>query len=282
MIPSAFDYLRAESLDHAAALKAERGDDAKFLAGGHSLIPLMKFRLAAPEALIDISGLGELRTLEQTDGQLRLGAGLRYRDLESSPVVGEHLPLLAAAVATVGDRQLRARGTIGGAVMHGDPAADVPAVLVALDATLLLHGPDGDREIAAGDFFVDFWQTAAEPDEVLVEVRVPALSGRAWSFQKFRQRSQDWATVGIAVQQTADGGFAVGLVNMAPVPLRARAVEQALADGAGIDAAAAHAAEGTSPPSDLRADAAYRSHLAQVLTARALGEAGARRDHPSP
>ncbi|MGY1634607.1 FAD binding domain-containing protein [Geodermatophilus sp. SYSU D01186] len=275
MIPAAFDYLRAESLDHAASLKAERGDDATFLAGGHSLIPLMRFRLAAPEALIDISGLGELRRLEQTDGSVRLGAGLRYRDLEASPVVRGRVPLLAAAVATVGDRQVRARGTIGGAVMHGDPAADVPAVLVALDATLLLRGPGGDREIAATGFFVDFWQTAAEPDEVLVEVRVPAVPGRAWSFQKFRQRSQDWATVGVAVQQAADGALAVGLVNMAPVPLRARAVEQALAEGAGIDAAATRAAEGASPPSDLRADAAYRSHLAQVLTARALREADA-------
>jgi carbon-monoxide dehydrogenase medium subunit len=277
MIPAGFDYLRADSLEHAAALKAERGEEAKFLAGGHSLIPLMKFRLAAPEALVDISRVPELRLLEHSDGRVRLGAGLRYRDLEFSPVIREQLPLLAAAVATVGDRQVRARGTIGGAVVHGDPAADVPAVLLALDATMLLRGPAGEREVPAQEFFVDFWETACGLDEILVEIRVPALPGRGWGFQKFRQRSQDWATVGVAVQERADREYAVGLVNMAPVPWRARAVEEALADGAGVDGAAARAAEGATPPSDLRADPGYRTHLAQVLTAKALSEAGAGR-----
>jgi len=277
MIPAGFDYLRAESLEHAAALKAEQGEDAKFLAGGHSLIPLMKFRLAAPTALIDLSRLTELRTLEQADGTLRLGAGLRFRDLEFSPLIREQLPLLAAAVASVGDRQVRARGTIGGGVVHGDPASDVPAVLLALDATMLLRGPGGEREVPASEFFVDFWETDCGTEEILVEIRVPALPGRGWGFQKFRQRSQDWATVGVAVQERADGSRAVGLVNMGPVPLRARAVEEALAAGDGLDAAAARAAEGASPPSDLRGDAAYRSHLAQVLTAKALSEAGAGR-----
>ena len=275
MIPAGFDYLRAESLDHAAALKAEQGEDAKFLAGGHSLIPLMKFRLAAPSALIDISGLAELRQLRQDDGTLRLGAALRYRDLEFSPLVREQLPLLAAAVATVGDRQVRAKGTIGGAVVHGDPAADVPAVLLALDATLVLRGPGGEREVAAQDFFVDFWQTAAEPDEILVEIRVPARQGRPWGFVKFRQRSQDWATVGVAVQERTDGEPAVALVNMGPTPLRARAVEEALAGDSTVAEAAALAAEGAAPPSDLRADADYRRHLARVLTAKALSQAGA-------
>lgn len=275
MIPAGFDYLRATSLQHAADLLAEHGEGAKLLAGGHSLLPLMKFRLAAPEVLVDISGLPELRTTEQADGGLRLGAGLRYRDVERSPLVREQLPLLAAAVASVGDRQVRARGTIGGAVMHGDPAADVPAVLVALDATFLLRGPGGEREVPAGDFFVDFWETAARPDEILVEIRVPALPGRSWGFQKFRQRSQDWAIVGVAVQQGADGGHTVGLVNMGPVPLRARAVEEALHGGAGADDAAERAADGTSPPSDLRGDGAYRAHLARTLTAAALREAGA-------
>jgi len=277
VIPAGFEYLRADSLDHAAALLAERGDDAKLLAGGHSLIPLMKFRLAAPEALIDISRLAELRALEQVDGTLHLGAGLRYRDLEFSPLVREQLPLLAAAVASVGDRQVRARGTIGGAVVHGDPAADVPAVLLALDATMVLRGPGGQREVPASEFFVDFWETACAPDEVLVEIRVPALAGRRWGFEKFRQRSQDWATVGVAVQELPDGGHAVALVNMGPVPLRARGVEEALAGGAGAQAAAGRAADGTSPPADLRADATYRGHLAGVLTARALEQAGAGR-----
>jgi carbon-monoxide dehydrogenase medium subunit len=277
MIPAAFDYVRAESLAHATELLGEHGDDAKLLAGGHSLLPLMKFRLAAPAVLVDVSGLDELRTLELEDGVLRLGAGLRYRDLERSPLVRDNLPLLAAAIATVGDRQVRAKGTIGGAVVHGDPAADVPAVLVALDAVMVLRGPDGDRSVGADEFFVDFWETACGLDDVLVEIRVPALPGRGWSFQKFRQRSQDWATVGVAVQQRDDDRAAVGLVNMGPVPLRARAVEEALAGGAGVEDAAARAAEGAAPPSDLRADAAYRTHLATTLTATALQEAGAGR-----
>ncbi len=275
MIPAGFDYLRATSLEHAAQLLASHDDDTKLMAGGHSLIPLMKFRLAAPTAVIDISGLAELRTLELEGDMLRLGAGLRYRDLEFSDLVRDQLPLLAYASSTVGDRQVRARGTIGGAVVHGDPAADLPAVLVALDATVVLRGPAGDREVTAVDFFLDFWQTAAEPDEILLEVRVPAQPGRAWSYQKFHQRSQDWAVVGVAAQQRADGSHTLGLVNMGPVPVRARAVEQALADGAGIAAAAEHAAEGTSAPTDLRADGEYREHLARVLTAKALSEAGA-------
>lgn len=275
MIPAAFDYIRAISLEHAAALLAENDEDAKLMAGGHSLIPLMKFRLAAPSVVIDISGLAELRTLELDGCMLRLGAGLRYRDLESSALIAEQLPLLALAASTVGDRQVRARGTLGGAVVHGDPAADMPAVLVALDATLLLRGPAGDRELPAADFFVDFWQTAAEPDEILLEIRVPTHPGQAWSYQKFHQRSQDWAVVGVAAQQRADGTHAVGLVNMGPVPIRARAVEQALAAGAGSEGAAALAAEGSTPPSDMRADSEYRAHLAKVLTAKALIEAGA-------
>jgi carbon-monoxide dehydrogenase medium subunit len=275
VIPAGFDYLRANSLEEAAALKEEQGEDAKFLAGGHSLIPLMKFRLAAPSALIDISRLAELRQLRQDDGTLRLGAGLRYRDLEFSPLVREQLPLLAAAVATVGDRQVRARGTIGGSVVHGDPAADVPAVLLALDATLVARGPGGEREIPAGEFFVDFWETAIQPDEILVEIRVPALPGRPWGFVKFRQRSQDWATVGVAVQQREDRRHAVALINMGPTPLRARALEEALAGGSSVEEAAARASEGAAAPSDLRANAEYRLHLARVLSARALHQAGA-------
>jgi carbon-monoxide dehydrogenase medium subunit len=226
--------------------------------------------------VVDISGLPELRTLETGGGVLRLGAGLTYRDLERSPVVREQLPLLAAAIATVGDRQVRAKGTIGGGVVHGDPAADVPAVLVAVDATMVLRGAEGDRDVPARDFFVDFWETACTPHEVLVEIRVPALPGRGWNFQKFRQRSQDWAIVGVAVQEVADGRRTIGLVNMGPVPVRARAAEEALAGGADVGTAAARAADDTSPPSDLRADGAYRAHLASVLTAKALAGSGIR------
>jgi carbon-monoxide dehydrogenase medium subunit len=277
MIPAGFDYLRAETLAHAVDLLHEHGDDAKILAGGHSLIPLMKFRLAAPGVVVDISGLSELRTLETGDGVLRLGAGLTYRELERSPVLREQLPLLAAAIATVGDPQVRAKATLGGGVVHGDPASDVPAVLVALDATMVLRGRGGEREVAADQFFVDFWETACTPHEILREIRVPALPGKAWNFQKFNQRSQDWAIVGVAVQEVADGRRTIGLVNMGPVPLRARAVEEALAGGADVETAAARAADDTSPPSDLRADGAYRAHLASVLTAKALAGAGAGR-----
>ncbi len=277
MIPAEFDHVRADSLGQAVELLAEHGDDAKLLAGGHSLIPLMRFRLAAPRVLVDISRVPELRTLERSDGHLRLGAGLRLRDLENSAQVREQVPLLAAATATVGDRQVRARATLGGTVVHGDPAADLPAVLVTLDATLVLRGPGGEREVPAAEFFVDFWETDCRLDEVLTEVRVPALPGRGWDYRKFRQRSQDWATVGVAVQERADGAHAVGLVNMGPVPWRAAPVEEALRAGAGVAEAADRAAEGTAPPSDLRGDAAYRAHLARVLTGQALTAAGAAR-----
>lgn len=277
MIPVAFDYLRATSVPHALDLLQEHGDEAKLLAGGHSLIPLMKFRLAAPAVLVDISGLTELGRLDLDGDTLRLGAGLRYRDLERSELVRTHLPLLARAAAQVGDAQVRARGTLGGAVAHGDAAADLPAVLVAVDATIVLRGPDGDREVAACDFFVDFWETAADPSEVLLEICVPALAGRPWSYQKFHQRSQDWAIVGVAAQEAESGRVALGLVNMGPVPMRATATEEAYAGGAEVETAAALAAEGTRPVSDLRGDAGYRSHLATVLVGRALHEVGSGR-----
>lgn len=275
MIPARFDYVRATSASHALDLVHHHGEDAKFLAGGHSLLPLMKYRLAAPTVLVDVGRLPELRILEADGDWLRLGAGLRYRELLAAPVVRTEAPLLAAAIAHVGDPQVRARGTIGGAVVHGDPAADVPAVLLALEATFVLRGRDGDREVAAADFFVDFWETAAAPGELLVECRVRRLPGRRWGYRTFRQRSQDWSTVGVAAQESVDGSFAVGLVNMGPVPMRAAATEAALSAGEGVNAAAARAAEGTAPPSDLRGDADYRRHLARVLASDALVDAGA-------
>lgn len=268
MIPSQFDYLRAGSVAEALDLLAEHGDDAKLLAGGHSLLPLMKLRLAQPSVLIDIRALPELTHLELDGSVLRIGAGLRHRDIEKSPLVRRVAPLLAEAASTIGDPQVRSRGTIGGSIAHADPAADLPAVLVALDATVIVRGPQGDRAVAIDSFFVDFWETAITADEVLVEIRIPSAEGRAWNFQKFRQRSQEWAIVGVA----ALGGPQprIALVNMGMTPLRARGVEQAMAEGAGAEAAAARADEGTTPSSDLRADADYRRHLSRVLMRRAV------------
>lgn len=268
MIPGRFDYLRARSVDEALHLLASHDEDAKLLAGGHSLLPLMKLRLARPSALIDIRGLPELTGLVESDGVLRIGAGVRHRDLEHSELVRRVAPLLATAAATVGDRQVRSRGTIGGSIVHADPAADLPAVMLTLDATIIARGATGEREIASADFFVDFWQTALRPDEVVTEIRVPVTGGLPHNYVKFRRRSQDWAVVGVAVV----GGDTprVTLVNMAQTPVRARGVEAALAVGASPAEAASHADEGTAPTSDLHADPEYRRHLSRVLVRRAL------------
>ncbi|HVB42843.1 MAG TPA: xanthine dehydrogenase family protein subunit M [Streptosporangiaceae bacterium] len=265
MIPSQFDYLRAGSVEQALGLLTEHGDEAKLLAGGHSLLPLMKLRLAQPAVLVDIRRLPELTALTESGGVLRIGAGVRYRDLEHSDLVRRTAPLLATAAATIGDPQVRARGTVGGSLAHADPAADLPAVMLALDATVVVRGPGGTREIAIKDFFVDLWQTALEPDEIVTEVRVPSTEGRPHAYVKFRQRSQDWAIVGVGVVGGADPR--VALVNMAMTPVRATGVEVALADGASAAEAAAQAAEGTSPVSDLNADADYRRHLSRALEA---------------
>ncbi|MGE5136597.1 MAG: FAD binding domain-containing protein [Gemmatimonadota bacterium] len=273
MIPNQFDYLRAQSVDEALSLLASHGGEAKLLAGGMSLLPLMKLRLASPAAVIDVRGLPELTGLTEADGVLRIGAGVRHRDLERSELVRRAAPLLATAAATIGDAQVRARGTIGGSLAHADPAADLPAVMLALEATLILRGPGGTREVAAGDFFLDLWETALAPGELVTEVRVPSTEGRPHGFIKFRQRSQDWAIVGAAV--VGGGEPRVALVNMGMTPLRAGAVEAALAAGAPPAEAAAHADEGTSPVSDLHADAGYRRHLSRVLVRRALEAAAA-------
>ena len=267
MIPAAFTYRRATSAEEALSLAADAGEDAKFLAGGHSLLPLMKLRLAAPDVLIDIGRLRELSYIREEDGQIAIGALTRHHDLEHSGVLARELPLLAHAAGKVGDPQVRHCGTIGGSLAHADPAADLPAVLLALDATLITQGPSGSRQIAAGDFFAGLFETALEPGELLTEVRVGKPARAGWSFQKFTKRAIDWAIVGVAVQ-----GGNVALVHMGSTPLRATAVEQALADGASPKEAAAHAAEGTNPSSDINASAAYREHLARVLTARALEE----------
>ena len=271
MIPAPFTYKRASSVDEAVDLAAQDGDDAKFLAGGHSLLPLMKLRLAVPEVLIDIGRLGELSYVRDDDGQILVGALTSHDELARSSLLASELPLLARAAAQVGDPQVRHRGTIGGSLVHADPAADLPAVVLALDATLVARGPSGRREIAAGDFFQSLFETALQPGELLTEIRIPKPGNRGWAFQKFTKRAIDWAIVGVAVQ-----GGSVALVNMGQTPVRASGVEQALAAGAGPQDAAAHAAEGTSPPADINADGRYREHLARVLVGRALEESRAR------
>lgn len=268
MIPAEFDYLRPTSVEHAIQLLTDNGDDAKLLSGGHSLLPLMKLRLARPSVVIDIRTLPELQGISEDGDVLRIGAGTRHRQLETDPVIARMAPLLAQAAHTIGDPQVRSRGTVGGTIVHADPAADLPATLLALDATVTVRGPDGQRDIHISDFFIDFWQTAVQSNEVVTQVAIPTCQGRPTSFQKFNQRAQDWAIVGVA----AVGGDQprIGLVNMGLVPLRASGVEQALVDGASADEAAQLADEGTSPSSDLRASAAYRRHLARVLMHRAL------------
>jgi carbon-monoxide dehydrogenase medium subunit len=264
VIPSSFTYKRAGSASEALDLAAEYGEDAKFLAGGHSLLPLMKLRLAAPEVIIDLGGLRDLSYVTDQGSYVAIGALTRHHDVEHSEVLGRDVPLLAYAAGQVGDPQIRHRGTIGGSIAHADPASDLP--------TVVARGGDGERQIGIGEFFHGLFETALEPDELLTEIRVPKpASAGAWSFQKFTQRAIDWAIVGCAVQ-----GGRVALVNMGGTPLRAAATEAALAGGASPADAAAHAAEGTSAADDIRATRAYREHLARVLVSRALTEASSR------
>jgi aerobic carbon-monoxide dehydrogenase medium subunit len=271
VIPAPFTYRRAGSAEEALSLAADAGEDAKFLAGGHSLLPLMKLRLALPTDLIDVGGIRELSYIREEDGEIAIGALTRHHDVERSELLARDLPLLATAAGRVGDPQVRHRGTIGGSLAHGDPASDLPAVVLALDATLVVAGPSGSRQIPAREFFSGLFETALQPGELLTEVRIPKPAGRGWSFQKFTKRAIDWAIVGVAVQ-----GGQVALVNMGATPLRATAVEEALAGGAAPGEAAARAAEGTHPDTDINASAAYREHLARVLVARALEEAATR------
>jgi aerobic carbon-monoxide dehydrogenase medium subunit len=278
MIPATFDYVRAGSVDEAIAALREHGDEAKLLAGGHSLLPLMKLRFATPEVLVDLGRIDALRGVSETDdGQLAIGAMTTHDEVLHDPLVRDHCGILAEVTAVVGDAQVRHRGTIGGALAHGDAAGDLPAALLALEGSLLVRGPGGQREIAAADLFVDYLTTSIAEDEVVTEVRVPKLDA-SWAFpyEKFARVSQAWAIVGACALVKRGNGTIdearVGLTHMATVPLRATATEQALA-GASADAvadAAAAAAEDTDPPSDLNADATYRQHLARVLTRRAL------------
>jgi aerobic carbon-monoxide dehydrogenase medium subunit len=277
MIPAAFDYQRASTVDEAVELLGEHGDDAKLLAGGHSLLPLMRLRLAAPAVLVDIGRLNDLSYVRSDDGQVRIGALTRHHDLATSDELREQVPMLAHIAGQIGDPQVRHRGTIGGSIAHGDPASDLPAAILALRGTLVARGPGGDREIPADEMFTGFLETALAPDEVLTEIRVPATAGAPWGFQKFVRRAQDWAIVGCAAvlgDGTSDGP-GVGLVHMGATPLRAPGVEEALRNGASPSEAAARADEGTEPPDDLNASAEFRRHLAQVLVRRALESAQA-------
>jgi carbon-monoxide dehydrogenase medium subunit len=265
VIPAPFDYVAADSAAHAIELLARYGDDAKVLAGGHSLLPMMKLRLAAPAVLIDIARADGLSGISVDGGELVIGATTRHADLASSELVIADAPLLAHAASLVGDPQIRHRGTIGGSLAHADPAADLPMALVALGGSVELTGPAGTRRVAADDFFAGFFETALAEGELLTAVRVPRLAGMPWGYQKFVRRANDWAIVGAAA---VDGRIA--LANMGSVPIRARAAEKALAGGACAADAAALAAEGTTPGEDIHADRAFREHLARVLTRRAL------------
>ncbi len=276
MIPAAFEYIRAKSKAEAMASLSQHGDEAKLLAGGHSLIPLMRFRLARPEYLIDVGRVSELSYIKEDGDHLAIGALTRHRDVEISELVATEAPLLQTATASVGDPQVRHRGTIGGATAHGDPASDIPSVLIAHRAVLVAESEkNGQREIAVDDFFKGFLETDLAPDEMLTEIRIPKAGGAKYSFQKFNRRAQDWAIVGVSALVPEDKSKAgVGLVNMGAVPLRAAAVESAIGSGASAGDAAESAGEGCDPTSDLNASAEYRQHLAKVLTSRALAEAG--------
>jgi aerobic carbon-monoxide dehydrogenase medium subunit len=281
MIPSKFDYIRPSSLDEATAALASGGDDAKVIAGGQSLLPLLRLRLANPELLVDIGGLDALRGVRDEGGSLLIGARTTHYQLVHDPLITAHCGLIAEAAATVADPAVRHRGTIGGSLAHGDPAGDLPAVALALEATFIARGPSGDREIGAADFFADYLTTSLAPAEILTGIRVPKLDGWGYRYEKFHRTAQAWAIVGVAaVARRSNGQVAearIGLTNMGPVPVRARAAEAAAAGAeASRDAlrsAAAHAADGTEPPGDLHGAPDYRRHLARVLTGRALAAA---------
>jgi carbon-monoxide dehydrogenase medium subunit len=278
MITAPFDYEAPESLEEAIRMLHENGEDAKLLAGGHSLLPLMKLRLAAPTILVDLRKLPGLHGIQQSDGGWRIGPMTRHADLENTNELG----VVARAASLIADQQVRNRGTIGGSIAHGDPASDLPTVLLALDGEVTARGPDGERTIAAADLFQDYLTTALAHDEVITEVRLPDASSYGFGYQKFTRRAEDWAMVGVCalVSRAPDGtcdDVRIGLTQMGATPLRASAAEEALRgsnlDDAAIAGAAEHAADGTDPPGDLNATPDYKRHLARVLTRRALEEA---------
>ena len=282
MIPTKFDYVRPSSIEDAVSALAEGGEDAKVIAGGQSLLPLLRLRLTYPELLVDVGALDDLRGVTDSGDQLVIGARTTHYQVVHDPLIAQHCGLLAQAAATVADPAVRHRGTLGGSIAHADPAGDLPAVILALDATLTARGPNGEREIAARDFFVDYLTTSLAPGEILTGIRVPKL-GDDWGYryEKFHRTAQAWAIVGVAALARRSNGHVaearVALTNMGPVPVRAAAVEAAAAGAdasvAALTAAAAAAADGTNPPADLHGQPDYRSHLARVLTGRALAAA---------
>lgn len=270
MIPAPFEYELAESVGHAVELLG-RGD-AKLLAGGHSLIPALRLRIARPDLLVDIGRLDQLRYVREADGRIAIGALMRHAELVTNPLLREHCRILSQAAGLIGDPQVRHRGTIGGTTAHGDPASDLPTVLTALEAELVVTGPEGERTHTAADFFRHVFETALGPLDVVTEIRVPKVEDG--EYVKFTRRAQDWATVGVAAARV-DGGVRVALTHMGPTPLRASGVEEALRDGAGAAAAAERADEGTEPPADTNASSEFRRHLARVLVRRALEQLSA-------
>jgi carbon-monoxide dehydrogenase medium subunit len=278
MITAPFDYEAPESIEEAVRILHENGEDAKVLAGGHSLLPLMKLRLAAPTVLVDLRRIPGLHSIEQEDGGWSVGPMTRHADLQETPELG----IVARAAGLIADQQVRNRGTIGGSLAHGDPASDLPAVLLALEGSVKARGSSGERSIPASELFQDYLTTALAHDEVIIDVRLPALEGYGFGYQKFTRRAEDWAMVGVCalVSRAGDGScddVRIGLTQMGATPLRATAAENALRGGqlddSSIAAAAEHAAEGTNPPGDLNATPDYKRHLARVLTRRALQEA---------
>jgi carbon-monoxide dehydrogenase medium subunit len=282
MIPSRFDYVRPGSIDDAVRALADGGEDAKVIAGGQSLLPLLRLGFAHPELLVDVGGIEEMRGVTDHGDSLLIGARTTHYQVVHDPLIAEHCGLLAQAAGTVADPAVRHRGTLGGSLAHSDPAGDLPAVVLALDAMMIAHGPGGAREIPAGEFFVDYLTTALEPGEILTGVQVPKLGGDwGYRYEKFHRTAQAWAIVGVAALARRSNGHVaearIGLTNMGSVPVRASAAEAAAAGAAAtreaLAAAAASAADGTTPPADLHGGSDYRSHLARVLTGRALAAA---------
>ena len=282
MIPATFDYTAPTTVADALAALAEAGEDAKVLGGGQSLLPVLRLRLAAPTVVVDLSKVAELKGISVEGDELVIGAMTTHYDVVRSPEVAEHAALLALTAATVADPSIRHRGTLGGALAHADPAGDLGAPILALDATMVIAGVDGQtRSVPASEFFTDFFTTAVEPGELLTQIRIPKHTGWGAQYEKFNRVAQAWSIVAVAAALKIDGGTItearVALTNMASTPIRARGVEEALrgqpATVESFRAAAERAAEGTSPGSDIGADAEYRTHLAGVLTRRALATA---------